>query len=93
MGDNWWFEIDGKAFTYRDPKKQRGAVAQFKYQLSVTDEAILDARELAAVNTILQVSRCAALKQAARARLQQHEHAVTLRDVQRTARRFYMRHQ
>lgn len=91
VGDNWWFEIDGKAFTYRDPKKQRGAVAQFKYQLSVTDEAILDARELAAVNTILQVSRNAQLKREALALWTRHDHAASIRKLKRDMSRHFRR--
>ena len=91
VGDRWWFEIDGKAFTYITDKKRRGAVDMFKYQLEVTDEAILDARELAAVNTILQVSRNAQLKREALALWTRHDHAASIRKLKRDMSRHFRR--
>lgn len=91
VGDDWWFEIEGRAFTYKDAKKRQGAVDQFKYQLSITDEAILDARELDAVTTILKVSRNARLKREAIRLWTQHDHAGSIRKLKRDMARHFMR--
>lgn len=91
VGDNWWFEIDGKAFTYDTKEQRNSAVKQFKYQLRVTDEAILNQRELEAITTIVRVSRNETLKREARTLLFHHRQAVSLREVRRGTQRHFIR--
>jgi len=83
MGGVWWFEIDGKAFTYDTPESRKRAVEQFKHQLSINDEVILGDRELAAIDTILRLSRNPAIKAEARKLWFKHDQAVGLRQTRR----------
>ena len=87
----WWFEIEGKAFTYDTEQGRKKGAEQFLYQLSVTDEAILNERELASITTIMRVSRNPVLKREALALLTKHDQAVSLREVRRTVRRHFIR--
>ena len=84
LGEHWWFEIDDQAFVYRDPRAQARAADQFKYRLEVSDEAILNARELDSITTILNVSRNAALKHEALELWRRHDQARSIRDTRRT---------
>ena len=85
-GDNVWFEINGKGyFSYWNQTKAR---EYFCYEFIVNDEAILPAREVTAMEQVLNTTRDAAVRKAILKRLRFHYESQQLRDVGRRASKF-----
>lgn len=89
LGDFWWFECDGRAFTYKDPRRQQSQRRQFLCSLDISDEDILTARELKAVETILNLTRNPRLKSEALKQWRRHDHAQSLREISRGNIKWY----
>jgi hypothetical protein len=82
-GNDVWFEVNGKGYVaYHNSGNAR---EYFCYEFTVNPEAILPAREVAAMRQVLKTCRDATVKKALYARLQLHTSAKEIHDSGRSA--------
>lgn len=91
IGEKWWFEKDGRGFTYKTPKSIKSAIRQTKYRLSVSPESILRDSEVKALETLVHFNKNPELRKHAIIMLTRHEQACSLRETGRSVRKMMLR--
>lgn len=87
----WWFESNGRAYTYDTPEGISQAVDMFNHQLSMSLEYMLTDRERVALEQVCKLTVNPSLKREAKAALFRHGLIVQLREVTRGAALYQLR--
>ena len=85
-GNDVWFEVDEVGYRAYPRSTKHMAREYFCYDLTINDEAILPAREVEAMKTVLKTSRDSRVKKAIHECLRKHEDAVSLRETGRNSK-------